>query len=163
MRAEELCLLPDRMDIEARKRFGEDIFERLRKPVDDEDAEEKEKVVGAFFEWFTKEWIPGLRSGLQPVEWNVGRCVENVDRVSRRREEAPKVQTALLGSRDDERRHVVSAASTIQDYEGGRRVFDVISQEEAVEVDCDRCLTRGGVPVGSLVRCHYFAYILRDS
>ena len=47
MRAEELCLLPDRMDIEARKRFGEDIFERLRKPVDDEDAEEKEKVVGA--------------------------------------------------------------------------------------------------------------------
>ena len=79
-------------------------------------------------------------------------CVENVDRVSRRREEAPKVQTALLGSRDDERRHVVSAASTIQDYEGGRRVFDVISQEEAVEADCSRCSAWGGVPVGSLVR-----------
>ena len=34
---------------------------------------------------------------------------------------------------------MVSAASTIQDYEGGRRVFDVISQEEAVEADCNRC------------------------
>ena len=31
-------------------------------------------------------------------------------------------------------------------------MFDVISREEAVEVDCDRCHTRGGVPVGSLVR-----------
>ena len=62
------------------------------------------------------------------------------------------MQTALLGSRDDERRHVVSAASTIQDYEGGRRVFDVISQEEAVEADCNRYNAWGGLPVGSLVR-----------
>ena len=107
--------------------FGDDIFQRLRKPIDDADVEKKEQVVGAFFKWFTEVWIPGLRSGLQPVEWNVGRCVEDVDRVSRRREEAPKVQTALLGSRDDERRHVVSAASTIQDYEGGRRVFEMSS------------------------------------
>ena len=41
--------------------------------------------------------------------------------------------------------------STIQDYEGGRKVFDVISQEEAAMADYERCNEMGGVAVGSML------------
>ena len=150
--------LPGDMRAEAEAELGSEIFDKMRRPADEQSARESDPYVRKFLEWFTKVYAPRLSGKLsrndeahkELMACNIGRRVEPC-----RPSEgcmAGDIQTVLLGKRDSEGIHMVSPASTIEDYEGRRRVFDDITLKRALDEDVKRCAETGATPLCTLLQ-----------